>query len=117
MSNDTTNADMVDATKFIKSLRAMDEGDATEKCAALGASKVKDTNGDGVADTFIQITAAASNRVCFEVLPKMNDFVAPTNVAQIFRAFIDVVGMPGAVNLGDRRQVLFLVPPKDVATQ
>lgn len=116
-SNDTTNAGMVDATKFIKALRAMDEGDTGEGCAALGASKVKDTNGDGFADTFIQITASKSNRVCFEVLPKMNDFVPPTNVAQIFRAFIDVVGMPGAVNLGDRRQVLFLVPPKDVSTQ
>lgn len=116
-SNDSTNAGGVDATKFIKALRAMDEGDSAEGCAALGASKVKDTNADGFADTFIQITASKSNRVCFEVLPKMNDFVGPTNVAQIFRAFIDVVGMPGAVNLGDRRQVLFLVPPKDVATQ
>jgi hypothetical protein len=116
-SNDSTNPGSVDATKFIKSLRAMDEGDTTEGCAALGASKVKDTDGDGVMDTFIQITASASNRVCFEVNPNMNTIVPPTNVAQIFRAFIDVVGMPGAVNLGDRRQVLFLVPPKDVSTQ
>jgi hypothetical protein len=116
-SNDATNAGGVDATKFIKSLRAMDEGDTSEGCAALGASKVKDTNADGVADTFIQITASKSNRVCFEVNPEKNTIVPPTNVAQIFRAFIDVVGMPGAVNLGDRRQVLFLVPPKDITTQ
>jgi hypothetical protein len=115
-SNDTANAGGVDATKFIKALRAMEEGYAGETCAPQ-TGKVKDTDGDGIADTFVQITANKSNRVCFEVIPKMNDFVQPTSVAQIFRAFIDVVGMPGAVNLGDRRQVLFLVPPKDLATQ
>lgn len=115
-SNDTTNAGGVDATKFIKALRAMEEGYAGETCAAQ-TGKVKDTDGDGIADTFVQITANVANRVCFEVLPKMNDFVQPTTVAQIFRAFIDVIGMPGAVNLGDRRQVLFLVPPREIATQ
>jgi hypothetical protein len=115
-SNDPKNADMVDATMFITALRAMDEGNVAEGCAPQ-TGKVRDTNADGVADTFIQITANKSNRVCFEVIPKMNDFVKPTSVAQIFRAFIDVVGMPGAVNLGDQRQVLFLVPPKEITTQ
>ncbi len=116
-SNDSANAGGVDATQFIASLRAMDEGDATEGCLAVGASKVRDTNGDGVADTFVQVPANKSNRVCFEVNPKTNTTVVPTQIAQVFRAFIDVVGMPGAFSLGDRRQVLFLVPPKDINAQ
>ncbi len=116
-SNDPANAGGVDATKFIASLRAMDEGDATEGCPAVGLSKVKDTNGDGIADTFIQIVANKSNRVCFEVDPKENTTVVPTADAQVFRAYIDVVGMPGAFSLGDRREVLFLVPPKDINAQ
>jgi hypothetical protein len=46
-------------------------------------------------------------------VPKKNDFVEPAkDLPQFFKAFIDVVGMPGAVKL-DRREVLFLVPPKE----
>ncbi|MBI2394255.1 MAG: hypothetical protein HYV09_32085 [Deltaproteobacteria bacterium] len=87
-SNDPANLDAlgnpVDATKFIDKLRAMKEGDAT-----------------------------VGEPVCFEVIPKKNDFVeAAKDRPQFFKAFIDVVGMPGAVKL-DRRDVLFLVPPKE----
>jgi hypothetical protein len=107
-SNDPTNADGVDATKFIKALRAMDEGDASQGCPAHAA---KDTNGDSVKDTFIAVVVGTP--VCFEVLPERNTTVPPKSSAQFFNAFIDVLGMPGSVKL-DRRTVLFLVPPKAI---
>jgi hypothetical protein len=106
--NDTTNPDGVDATKFIKALRAMDEGDSSQGCPTQAA---KDTDGDGVKDTFTGIPVGTP--VCFEVIPAKNDFVKPTKAAQFFNAFIDVLGMPGAVNL-DERKVLFLVPPSEI---
>lgn len=111
-SNDPSNMDWtgaaVDATKFIDKIRAMKEGDSASGCAARA---VKDADGDGVEDTFVAVTVGEP--VCFEVIPKKNDFVTPaTNAPQFFKAFIDVVGMPGAVKL-DRRDVLFLVPPKE----
>ncbi len=105
--NDASNPNGVDATKFIKSLRAKDEGDAVQGCAPHDA---KDTNGDGIKDTFTAVTVGTP--VCFEVLPAVNDFVPPEKGAQFFNAFIDVVGIPGDINL-DQRSVLFLVPPKD----
>lgn len=111
-SNDLANTDStgkpVDATKFILKIRAMGEGDAASGCKARA---VKDTNGDAVEDTFVAVTVGEP--VCFEITPKENDFVEPAkDRPQFFKAFIDVVGMPGAVKL-DRRDVLFLVPPKE----
>jgi hypothetical protein len=105
-SNDPANPDGVDATQFIKALRAMDEGDATSGCPAAAA---KDTDGDGINDTFTAVKVGSP--VCFEVLPKSNTTVKPKDKAQFFNAFIDVLGMPGSVKL-DRRAVLFLVPGK-----
>jgi len=111
-SNDPSNRDWtdapVDATRFIDKIRAMKEGDAANGCAARA---VKDADSDGVEDTFVAVTVGEP--VCFEVIPKKNDFVTPAKDApQFFKAFIDVVGMPGSVKL-DRRDVLFLVPPKE----
>ena len=54
--------------------------------------------------------------VCFEVVPQMNTTVKPKSNAQFFNAFIDVLGMPGSVKL-DRRTVLFLVPPREIAAK
>ncbi len=105
-SNDPTNPDGVDATQFIKALRAMDEGDSANGC---GPAKAKDTDADGVNDTFVGVKVGTP--VCFEVLPKMNTAVKPKGTAQFFNAFIDVLGMPGSIKL-DRRTVVFLVPPK-----
>lgn len=112
-SNDPANPGGVDATRFIKSLRAMEEGDAAEGCPAM-PGKVADGDGDGVADTFVALNVGTP--VCFEVNAAVNDFVPPTADPQFFNAFIDVVGNPGAVKL-DRRKVLFLVPPKPVGAQ
>jgi len=106
-SNDPKNPGGVDATKFIKALRAKDEGDAAAGCPAQAAV---DTNGDGIKDTFK--TVKVGTPVCFEIVPAQNDFVQPTLDPQFFKAFIDVLGMPGSIQL-DRRDVTFLVPPKD----
>lgn len=104
--NDPANEGGVDATKFIKALRAKDEGDPSQGCPAHPA---KDTNGDGIKDTFTQVTVGTP--VCFEVIPQTNTTVEPQVAAQFFNAFLDVVGVPGNVKL-DERKVLFLVPPK-----
>jgi len=105
-SNDPANPDSVDATQFIKALRAMKEGDTANGC---GPSPAKDTDADGVDDTFTAVKVGTP--VCFEIIPKRNDTVKPKPSAQFFNAFVDVLGMPGAVKL-DRRTIVFLVPPK-----
>ncbi len=115
-SNDATNAPgedgmPVDATKFIKQLRAMDEGDTKNGCPAHAA---KDSGGKGYKDTFTAVVVGTP--VCFEVVPQMNNTVKPKSSAQFFNAFIDVLGMPGGVKL-DRRTVLFLVPPREIAAK
>jgi hypothetical protein len=115
-SNDILNAagedgNPVDATQFIKALRAMDEGNPANGCPPASA---KDTTADGIKDTFIAVKVGTP--VCFEVLPKMNTTVKPKPQAQFFNAFIDVLGMPGSVKL-DKRTVLFLVPPRDIAAK
>jgi hypothetical protein len=104
-TNDTTNPGGVDATKFIKTLRARDEGDPTNNCPAHAA---KDTDGDGIKDTFTAVVVGTP--VCFEIIPAVNTTVPPTHVPQFFKANINVVGVQGNVQL-DSRAVLFLVPP------
>ena len=113
LSNDPKNAPgadgkPVDALGFIKALRAMSEGDPGSACPPNAAY---DSNTDGIDDTFKAVVVGTP--VCFEVIPKMNETVPPLDVAQFFNAFIDVIGMPGSIDLGDRRTVVFLVPPKD----
>jgi hypothetical protein len=106
-SNDPANAGGVDATKFIKALRAMDEGDPANGCPANPA---KDSDGDGIKDTFISLVSGTP--VCFEIIPATNTTVPPAIDPQFFNAFVDVIGVQGNLQL-DRRSVLFLVPPKD----
>ena len=103
--NDPKNAKAVDATKFIKALRAMDEGNPAEGCPA---SPAKDSDGDGIKDTFLAVKAGTP--VCFEVIAAMNTIVPAALDPQFFNAFIDVMGLPGNLLL-DTRSVLFLVPP------
>ncbi|MGZ3421075.1 MAG: hypothetical protein ACXVEE_24585 [Polyangiales bacterium] len=108
-ANDPTNPGGVDAVKsFVKGLRAMKEGDGGD--CKKDAFATKDTDGDMVDDTFIAVEVGQP--VCFEVLPRINSTVPPADKAQFFKAFINVVGMPGSVLL-DKREVLFLVPPTD----
>ena len=110
-SNDPKNPGGVDATKFIKALRAMDEGDPSQGCPAAPA---KDSNGDGIKDTFLAVKAGTP--VCFEVIPATNNTVMPTSDPQFFNAFIDVIAVQGDLHL-DKRSVLFLVPPKDAGVK
>jgi hypothetical protein len=106
--NDPANPDGVDApAAFIANIRAMDEGYPAEGCPRHEA---KDTNGDGVKDTFVGVTVGTP--VCFEINVKQNETVEPKAQVQFFRAFIDVVGLPGSIRL-DSRDARFLVPPKD----
>lgn len=106
LRNDPKNANGIDATKFVKTLRAMDEGNAAEGCPPATA---KDTDGDGIKDTFVALNASIP--VCFEVIAAVNTIVPPTFEPQFFNALIDVVGVPQNLLL-DTRSVLFLVPPK-----
>lgn len=106
-SNDPKNPKGVDATKFIKALRAMDEGNAAAGCPAAPA---RDSDNDGIKDTFLSVKVGTP--VCFEVIPAKNTTVLPENEPQFFNAFVDVIGVQGNVQL-DKRTVLFLVPPKD----
>jgi hypothetical protein len=45
------------------------------------------------------------------ITPKENTTLPAKDGLQSFVAFLDVVGVPGAIKL-DRRNILFLVPPK-----
>jgi len=110
-SNDPKNAKGVDATKFIKALRAMDEGNAANGCPVAPA---KDSDGDGIKDTFTGVKAGTP--VCFEVIPNKNTVVGAELDPQFFNAFVDVIGVPGNLPL-DKRSVLFLVPPKDAGVK
>jgi hypothetical protein len=110
-SNDPKNAGGVDATKFIKALRAMDEGNPANGCPAATAT---DTNGDGIKDTFTNLTSGTP--VCFEIIAAQNNTVMPTLDPQFFDAFVDVIAVQGNLPL-DHRSVLFLVPPKDAGVQ
>lgn len=105
-TNDPSNANGVDATQFIKAIRAMEEGDEAAGCPAGTA---KDSDGDGILDTFVAVKAGTM--VCFEVVAAVNTTVAPTSDPQFFNAFIDIFGIPGDLKL-DTRSVLFLVPPQ-----
>ena len=109
-ANDPTNAGGVDATKFIKELRAMGEGDPTNNCPMWATKKSVPTL--SYDDVFVAVTAGT--KVCFEVIPAVNTTVPPKTSAQFFKAFINVVGLPGNTPL-DQRSVLFLVPPVNVS--
>lgn len=111
VSNDPANADGVDATQFIHALRAMGEGDAAAGCPA---GETKDSDGDGIDDTFLKVTVGT--KVCFQVIPAKNTTVPPQNDPQFYNAIVNVVGVQGNVQL-DSRTVLFLVPPKDPSVQ
>lgn len=110
-SNDPANPNGVDATKFIRALRAIDEGNAAAGCPPREA---KDSDGDGIKDTFVKVVVGT--KVCFEVIPATNTTVAPTDEPQFYNAFVDVQGVQGNIQL-DRRSVLFLVPPKDAVVK
>jgi hypothetical protein len=86
-------------------MRAMDAGSSKDTCAAATA---KDTDGDGVLDTFTSVSAPTA--VCFEIVPQTNRVLPARPSAQFARAFVDVTTMPATTI--ERRTVLFVVPGK-----
>jgi hypothetical protein len=67
---------------------------------------------DGIKETFLQING--SQQICFDVIPKMNTAVPNLATPQFLRAQLQVkgVGPNGTtVNLGNTRDVFFLIPP------
>lgn len=101
--DDTTDA--VDSfAAFVQQVVANEAGDVGRGCAPRAAI---DTNGDGVRDTFPDVTPGT--RVCFDIVVKQNDTVMQTREPQLFRATLTVVG-DGFTPL-DSRDVFFLVPP------
>lgn len=107
LSNEPSNPGGVDATKFLQPPTALANGDSVNACPAHTA---KDTNGDGVPDTFVAVIPGTP--LCFQMAPIAANLPAATNTPQIFVAYIDVLGMPGSVKL-DHRVVLFVVPAKN----
>ncbi len=101
---DDDPSDSVDTfAAFVERIEANEAGDAARGCAALPAT---DTDGDGVKDTFREVTTGT--RVCFDIVVKENTTVMPTADPQIFRATLTVLG-DGFTEL-DSRDVFFLVP-------
>ncbi len=88
---------------FVDRIEANEAGDAARGCEPRAAS---DTDGDGIKDTFPDVTAGT--RVCFDIVVKENTTVMPTADPQIFRATLTVLG-DGFTELNSR-DVFFLVP-------
>jgi hypothetical protein len=96
-------ADAVDAvTAFIDTLEPLQLG--TPECAN-GLSEA-DTNGDGYQD---YVDVLPGTPVCWNLIPKMNVSVPPTDQVQLYTATIQVKG--DNVTLLDTRDVFFLIPP------
>lgn len=110
---DADDGEMVDATQFIERIEANSVGGVTDPrdgtTICLGGLPTTDTDGDGFDDTFPGVIPGTP--VCFDVIPRMNTTVMPTDMPQVFRAIIEVVG--DGVTVLDEREVFFLVPPDD----
>lgn len=114
LSNDETNADGVDATQFVDRIEAF--ADDTIGCAGTPRKSVSTMTYDDMVGDII----AGKQTACFRVIPKQNETVPAKDAAQFYRAKITMKGIqPGAevlattprVDLGDEREILFLVPP------
>ncbi|WP_434044776.1 MULTISPECIES: VWA domain-containing protein [Sorangium] len=79
---------------------------APEPCTS--GLRVIDKNLDSVADTYTNVFPGPT--VCFDVLPRINVSVPPTEEPQMFTANIVVTG-DGVTTLSTRK-VFFLVPPE-----
>jgi hypothetical protein len=90
---------------FVKSVRAMAEGDSASGCAPR---PTKDVDGDGIDDTFPAVDPGA--KVCFEVNVPPTRTVLPDGTTRFFAANADLVGNPGDSSI-ERHMLLFLVPP------
>ena len=105
--------DGVDATVFIDRIEpnvaggVADRRDPSRVC--VGGLATFDADGDGADDGFSGLPAGTD--VCFDIVPRRNDTVAPGEEPRIFRARVEVVG--DGVTVLDSRTVYFLVPSAD----
>ena len=99
-------SDSVDAVaEFVERIEA--NPTAPAPCAS-GMVAIDVAPVDGINDTFQSVTPGTT--VCFDVIPKMNTSVMPTDMPQMFMATIVVEG-DGITTL-DTRDIFFLVPPE-----
>lgn len=91
-----------DARQFIDQLVVNTDGG---DCTAVRS--VADTDGDGAPDAYPSLLPGTP--VCWDVIPRENDRVQPTDRPLVFRARIVVRG-DGSIL--DQRTVYFLVPPR-----
>src|SRR5690606_38320945 len=91
-----------DALQFVDQLVVSTNG---EDCSE--GRSVADTDGDGAPDAYPSLLPGTP--ACWDVVPRDNDRVAPTDVPQVFRARIVVRG-DGSIL--DQRSIYFLVPPR-----
>jgi hypothetical protein len=92
-----------DATTFLSAVRAMDEGSAKDGCTANAA---KDTDGDGVLDTFV---GPIDGSICFEAAPTVNHTIATKALATTLVADVLIVATPSGTAL-DVRNIVLMVP-------
>jgi hypothetical protein len=98
-------SDAVNAvTAFVDHLETLQQG--TALCANM--LNDIDTNGDTFDDAYVDVRAGTG--VCWKLIAKMNTTVPATDVPQLYRATVEVVG-DGVTTL-DTRDVFFLVPPQ-----
>ena len=107
--------EMVDATQFIDRIVPNVMGGVRNPMMPMQICvpglPVRDANGDGVMDTFVGVRNNVP--VCFDIYPRQNARVMPTDRPQVFKARIEVLG--DGVTVLDTRDVYFLVPPRDPA--
>ncbi|MGF1465825.1 MAG: hypothetical protein ACFCGT_06800 [Sandaracinaceae bacterium] len=94
--------DAGDALVFIARLVINRQGDG-----CTDVERVEDTDADGFPDAFPALVPGTP--VCWDVVPRRNDTVAPTEEPQLFRARLVVRGNDSPL---DERVVFFLVPPQ-----
>lgn len=103
----------VDATQFIDRIVPNVMGGVRDPVmpmrVCMGGLPVRDANMDGVMDTFVGVRNNVP--VCFDIYPRQNTMVMPTDRPQLFKARIEVLG--DGVTVLDTRDVYFLVPPRD----
>jgi hypothetical protein len=99
-------SDAVDAVaEFISRLETHQPG--TAQCTS--GLQEEDSNSDGYPDTYRAVLPGTP--VCWNLIPKQNTTIMPTDTPQLFRARVEV---RGGVTLLDTRNVFFLVPPMPV---
>ncbi len=109
LKNDPANPPGVDARKLV-TVRAMAEGfPKLEPPACESGQATRDSDGDGIADTFV--APATARALCFDVRPVTNVVVTAGERASFHRVLVDVVTSSGKTL--QSRSIVVMVPPTD----